>query len=146
MDAAGGDYRLADGSDLIDAGIVLPGINAGYGGDAPDIGAFEVEAPSAPAVTLHATPGDRQIVLTWEVAGTPPVLDAWRITYDTATTAYLPVTVISPTRAHVLTGLTNYVWYTITLDAIFSDTVQFSDTVRAMPTDIMVYLPLVLRH
>ncbi len=46
--AAAGDYRLAPGSGLIDAGIVLPGINDvgahAYRGSAPDIGAFESEA------------------------------------------------------------------------------------------------------
>ncbi len=145
VDAAGGDYHLADGSELIDAGIVLPGINADYGGDAPDIGAFEVEAPSASSLHLHATPGNRQIALAWEVEGPLPALDAWRITYDTANTAYLPVTVISPTRAHVLTGLTNYVWYTVTLDAMLGGVVQLSDTVRALPTDLLVYLPLVMK-
>jgi len=42
-DAAGGDYRLDPASPLIDAGLVLPGINDGYAGAAPDIGAFESE-------------------------------------------------------------------------------------------------------
>ena len=39
--AAGGDYTLDSASDLIDAGVVIPGINDGYVGAAPDIGAFE---------------------------------------------------------------------------------------------------------
>ena len=42
---ADGDYSLAPGSDLIDAGIVIPGINDqgpyAYVGLAPDIGAYE---------------------------------------------------------------------------------------------------------
>jgi len=38
---AGGDYRLAPGSALIDRGQVIPGINTGYRGAAPDIGAYE---------------------------------------------------------------------------------------------------------
>jgi hypothetical protein len=37
----GGDYTLAAGSDLIDEGEFIPGINDGYSGTAPDIGAFE---------------------------------------------------------------------------------------------------------
>jgi len=40
-DPAGGDFTLGTTSDLIDAGVVIPGINDGYGGSAPDIGAFE---------------------------------------------------------------------------------------------------------
>lgn len=40
-DPAGGDYSPAATSDLIDAGLHIPGINDGYEGSAPDIGAFE---------------------------------------------------------------------------------------------------------
>ena len=36
-----GDYTLASNSDLIDNGLRIPGINDGFAGDAPDIGAFE---------------------------------------------------------------------------------------------------------
>jgi hypothetical protein len=42
-DAPSGDYSLADNSELIDAGLVIPGINDDYLGSAPDIGAFEYE-------------------------------------------------------------------------------------------------------
>ncbi len=42
-DAGGGDYTLALESDLIDVGIAIPGINDGYTGSAPDIGAFEYQ-------------------------------------------------------------------------------------------------------
>jgi hypothetical protein len=38
---AAGDFRLAAGSAAIDRGAVLPGINDGYAGAAPDLGAFE---------------------------------------------------------------------------------------------------------
>ncbi len=48
-DAANGDYTLDSSSDLIDAGVVIPGINdQAYQGLAPDIGAFET-----PACTLE---------------------------------------------------------------------------------------------
>ena len=40
-DPAGSDYTLAATSDLIDAGLHIPGINDAYDGSAPDIGAFE---------------------------------------------------------------------------------------------------------
>lgn len=40
------DYQLAAGSNAIDAGIVLPGINDGYLGAAPDAGAFEFGQPA----------------------------------------------------------------------------------------------------
>jgi len=41
------DLRLKDGSAALDAGILLPGVNAGFAGKAPDLGAYEfgVELP-----------------------------------------------------------------------------------------------------
>lgn len=45
-DAAGDDYRLVPDSPLVDAGVVVPGINDvgdyAYGSSAPDIGAYEL--------------------------------------------------------------------------------------------------------
>ncbi len=43
VDAASADYTLGESSSLIDAGVVLPGINDAFNGSAPDIGAFEYE-------------------------------------------------------------------------------------------------------
>ncbi len=40
-DPASGDYTLSSGSPLIDKGLIIPGINDGYAGTAPDTGAFE---------------------------------------------------------------------------------------------------------
>jgi hypothetical protein len=55
----------------------------------------------------------------------------------------VPITGIpGPTRAYTLTGLTNYVWYTVTLNATLDSVPFLTDTVRAMPTDLFVYLPL----
>jgi parallel beta-helix repeat protein len=56
--AGSGDYTLDPASDLIDAGVVIPGINADYAGVAPDVGAYEYQgygfiltaSPSARAV------------------------------------------------------------------------------------------------
>ncbi|MCP4603571.1 MAG: hypothetical protein GY847_24145 [Proteobacteria bacterium] len=41
VDAANSDYTLSIGSDLVDKGVLIPGINHNYKGTAPDIGAFE---------------------------------------------------------------------------------------------------------
>jgi hypothetical protein len=57
-DAASGDYTLAETSELIDAGLVIPGINDDYMGSAPDIGAFEYEGFG---FTLSAIPNRRAI-------------------------------------------------------------------------------------
>jgi parallel beta-helix repeat protein len=57
VDAAGGDYRLASDSDLLDRGVPIPGINDGYHGTAPDPGAFERggdDLPPAPPTNLQS--------------------------------------------------------------------------------------------
>jgi len=41
VNRASGDYTLLPGSALIDAGVLIPGINDDYHGSAPDLGAFE---------------------------------------------------------------------------------------------------------
>lgn len=43
VDAAGGDFRLRSDSAAIDRGEPLPGINDGYVGTRPDLGAFEFD-------------------------------------------------------------------------------------------------------
>ena len=43
-DAGAGDYTPDTGSALIDKGVVIPGINDGFNGAAPDVGAFEAPA------------------------------------------------------------------------------------------------------
>jgi hypothetical protein len=99
-------------------------------------------------LTLRGSPGSQAIYLNWTVVDlTLPVTSTWRIDYQSQTgTAYLPITdILSPTRAYTLTDLTNYAWYTITLNAMLDSTPMLTDTVRVMPTDRLVYLPLVLK-
>lgn len=36
-------------------------------------------------------------------------------------------------------------WYTVTLNAMLDDTAFLTDTVHVRPTDIFVYLPLIVR-
>jgi hypothetical protein len=119
------------------------GISLAYEGTAPDLGAYEF----LPQIELHGAPADRAIHLAWAVNVTLPVTSTWRIDYASQTgTVYLPITgIISPTRAYSLTGLTNYTWYTVTLSAMLDSTPFLTDTVRVMPTDRLVYLPLVAR-
>lgn len=47
-----GDYTLSPTSALIDAGLLIPGINDDYHGSAPDLGAFEYTSPTAWSVFL----------------------------------------------------------------------------------------------
>ncbi len=104
--------------------------------------------PLAPDnVSLAARLGDRTAYLTWDVNVTLSPTSTWQIDYQSQTgTAYIPITgIVSPTRAYTLTGLSNYVWYTVTLNAMLDDAPVLTDTVRVMPADRFVYLPLALR-
>ncbi len=84
------DFRLAVGSGAIDAGIVLPGVNDRYSGDAPDAGALEYgqvmwrvghdfSAPPTPVYSWEALPGTNMIKdglfsqspTDWTYTGTP---------------------------------------------------------------------------
>jgi len=42
------DLRLKEGSGAVDAGEVLPNINDGFAGKAPDLGAYELGADLPP--------------------------------------------------------------------------------------------------
>ena len=128
---------------FIDAGVRIPGFNDNYQGSAPDIGAFEF----TPSLTLYGEAADQMIHLTWTVNTTLPATSTWYIEYYTTTANILTATdPFSTTRAYTLTNLTNYEWYTVTLSTMRGTVILFSDTVRVMPTDIFVYLPLVLRE
>ena len=76
---------------------------------------------------------------------TIPVTATWQIEYlgppgdQESPISKLP----NPTRAFTLTGLTNYSPYTITVSAIYTTTSILSDSVRALPTNHITYLPLV---
>ena len=110
-----------------------------------DVGAYEF----VPSLVLLGTPADQAIHLNWSVNGiTMPVTSTWQLGYDGPTGDQpSPISgIISPTRAYTLTGLSNYVWYTVTLNAMLDSTPFLTDTVRVMPTNIFVHLPLVLRE
>jgi hypothetical protein len=100
-----------------------------------------------PGLELHGTPADETIHLSWNISGTLPTTITWHIEYysQTVTSPMTVTDILSPTRAYTLTGLTNYQWYTVTLNAMLDSTPFLTDTVRVMPTDRFVYLPLVLR-
>jgi hypothetical protein len=106
-----------------------------------DIGAYEF----VPELELAAAPADQAIQLGWQVAGAVPAESTWLIEYYTQTTT-LPFTTTDPlstTRSYLLTeNVWNYQWYTVTLHNLVGATSWLSDTVRVMPTDKFVYLPL----
>ena len=103
--------------------------------------------PSPVLLHLNGIPADQAIHLTWAVNAALPVTNTWHITYYSQTvTAPLTITgIVSSTRAYTLTGLDNYIWYTVTLNAMLDSTPFLTDTVRVMPTDRVVYLPVILK-
>lgn len=146
IDAGNHDYHLASGSPAIDQGTVLGDVltdleghprpvGAGY-----DIGAYEFQS----ALTLSGSAGNGMISLAWVVNVTLPVSTTWTIAYTgPAGDQPSPITGIAePARSYTLTGLTNYAWYDVTLTAVGTSPV-LSDTIHRMPTDKLVFLPLV---
>ena len=152
----GDEIQLADGqraritnvnyeTNLITVDRVLTwtlnqGISLAYAGAAPDLGAYEFE----PQLELHGAPGDQAIYLSWTVNVTLPVTTTWTIDYD-GPAGVPPSPIIDlpeSTRSYTLTGLANYTWYTVTLT---TDPPMLTDTVRVMPTNIFLYMPLVVR-
>ncbi len=113
----------------------------------PPCSANIVHLQESPVLTLRGAPANHAIRLDWTVTGILPITSTWTISYAGPTGDQpSPITgILSPTRAYTLTGLTNYTWYTVTLNAMLESTPFLSDTVRVMPTDIFVYLPLVLK-
>lgn len=121
----------------------------------PDVGGYHHDIPakrrlaglpcSQPGgLALNGMPADGRLDLTWEVNTSLPVTSTWQIAYEgPAGDQPSPVTDLpGPTRTYALTGLTNYVPYTVTLNAMLGSTPQLTDTITVMPTDIAVYLPV----
>ncbi len=150
VDPAAGDFRLAADSPAVDRGIAVIGFNYDREGTARpqgndwDVGAHEAVA----ALDLRGSPGDAAIRLTWTVTGALPATSTWRLAWENDTGDALAPAAEIPThtvRSHTLSGLTNYSWYTVTLNGLLDATPFLTDTVRVMPTDRMIYLPLIQR-
>jgi hypothetical protein len=147
VDIAGGDYHLKPGSPAVDAGDDLLEVGIDYDGvlrpQGPgwDIGAFEF----LPELVLWGMPGDRMIQLAWSVNVSLPITSTWKITYiGPAGDQPSPISGIEhPLRSYHLSGLTNYTWYTVTLQAMLGSTPVLTDTVHVMPTDHLNYLPII---
>jgi len=114
------------------------GISLAYEGMAPDLGAYEV----APELELRGSSMDQAITLAWSVTAFLPITTTWQIDYDGPPGNQTPPITGIPadTRAYILTVLTNYQWYTISLA---TDPPLLTATVTVMPTDHLVYLPFV---
>jgi len=95
-----------------------------------------------PDLHLYGSPDDQMIHLGWEVNMTLPTTTTWTISYEgPAGDEPSPITDLpETTRTYDLNGLNNYTWYTVTLT---TDPALLTDTVRVMPTDQILFLPIV---
>jgi hypothetical protein len=99
----------------------------------------------ATVLTLHGTPGDQTIRLIWDVNVALPLTSTWQISYYSQTVPITLTNIPNPTRAYTLTNLTNYAWYTITLNAMVNSAPMLTTSIKLMPTNRWLYLPLVCR-
>jgi hypothetical protein len=111
-------------------------------GNGPDLGAFEF----VPSLVLRAAPADGTLHLTWTVNATLPATATWRLAYAGGPGPGSPILIADNiARAYSLDGLENYTWYTVTLNALVDGAPFLTDTLVAMPTDRLVYLPLIMK-
>lgn len=113
----------------------------------PDVGADEF-AP----IILTAAPGDSSLTLRWQVNLTLlSGLDHYQIIVSPASGANPPVQGTSidagTQTSFTLTGLTNFKNYTITIEARngSNTVIGQSNSVTTFPTDLIIYLPSVLK-
>ena len=116
----------------------------GNGRTNPDIGAVEF----IPQLQLSGSPNDQTILLNWQVNSPVAPGTTWQISYSgPAGDQPSPITGLAEgTRSYTLTGLTNYTTYDITLNAMVPGSPVLTDTVSVMPTDLFVFLPIVLNE
>ena len=156
-DAGSGDYTLDSTSDLIDVGVVIPGINDDYVGSAPDIGAFEY---GYGGFTLSADPSARAIdpggVATYAIGVQPIGGFTDTVTLVAAspslnmTLSLSPAAIDPPDQATLTVTDTHSgtllpgLWYTIPITATGGG---FTRTISAglLVGGARVYLPLVLK-
>ena len=111
--------------------------------DIPAMRRFEgVACLPVNALNLTARSADQAILLSWEVNVSLPPTTTWTIDYVGSPGDQPPPITGLPadTRRFILSGLTNYTWYTITLA---TDPSFLTDTVTAIPTDRMSFLPII---
>ncbi|MBN1887390.1 MAG: hypothetical protein JW850_05350 [Thermoflexales bacterium] len=115
--------------------------NRDYYNDAPrpDYTPYVYPHPLTQDLVLSGTPDNEIIQLDWIVAAWTylPPTTTWQIAYQgPAGDQPSPVTgILSPTQAYSLTGLTNYTWYTVTLNAMVGAAPILTDTVHVRPPD-----------
>ena len=156
--AAGGDYALDASSDLIDAGVVIPGINDDYVGAAPDVGAFEYQGygfTSERCASARAIAPGGVATYTIDVqpiGGFSSTVTLFAASPSPSLTLQLNPTTLSPsaratltvTDGHSGTSLLPGLWYTIPITATSGGVTQ-SMSVGLLVGGARVWLPVALK-
>jgi hypothetical protein len=156
-DAGDGDYSLDPASDLIDAGIAIPGINDDYAGGGPDVGAYEYQGHG---FTLAATPTSRAIapgdVATYtlsiqSIGGFSGMIDLVSISPSPSLTLNLHPPTVGPSGQAALTITDTHtgtvlpgLWYTVPVTAT-GDGVTQATRVSLLVGGTRVHLPSVAK-
>jgi len=132
-------------AEVFDEGRTLPVIGGAFS-DAFAREAVHIYKITPERLALRGQGGDETIYLDW-TANVTETVSSWRIDYYTQTgNIFTATNPLSVARSHVLTEhVNNGDWYTVTLHAMLETTPWLSDSVRVMPADEFIYLPLVLR-
>jgi hypothetical protein len=157
-DAAHGDYTLDPTSDLIDAGVVIPGINDDYVGLAPDMGAYEYQGygfalSTDPSVRAIA-PGNiaTYAVEVQSVGGFSATVALVAASPSPSLTLSLAPTAVDPpgqatltlTDTHPGPTLLPGLWYTVPITASGGGCTQTTN-VGLLVGGARIYLPLILK-
>jgi hypothetical protein len=119
---------------------------AGYAHDIPAKIRLEGKACTHPiGLSFWGVPANHAIGLAWNVDSVLPGDTTWEISYTGGPgTPPSPVTGLPlATRSLMLTGVDNYALYTITLKATSGGVELETMTVRVMPSDAILHLPVV---
>jgi len=98
-------------------------------------------------LTLNGFPADQSIHLAWEVNASLPVTSTWKISYD-GPPGDQPSPILglpAESRTYALSGLTNYVPYTVSLNAMLEDTPILTGTLTLTPSDLSLFMPFILK-
>lgn len=104
--------------------------------------------PPPQPLDLHGRSADQAIHLSWQVNTAVPGAATWRIDYSGGPIGDQapPINHLSnSTRHYILTGMPNYTWYTVTLNAMLDGSPILTDTANVMATDLLVFLPIVFK-
>jgi hypothetical protein len=151
-DPGQGDYALRFDSDLIDAGVVVPGVNSDYEGSAPDIGAYEhvgygFELSVAPS--WRAVRGEAVATYTVHVQSAGGFTNTVDLTADSTcpnlTFELTPGGVHAPGRASLTVKLASGAGCVVPITATSGDLVQ-TVSIGLRVDHAQMYLPVVVRE